>query len=320
MERKFLIERDQRVIFAGLVCVDIINVVQKFPTEDQGHRCLDCLWQRGGNASNSASVFSLLGGNAEFFGTLAGDENSRDMSSLKQDFEKLKVNIERCVVIPETFCPTSIVILSKESGTRTVLHTNKDLRELQLSDFQSQIDLSPGTVGWVHFEGRDNAEEIAKMINFINHYNETASPSRKITVSLEAEKLRLAPGLEKYDMWKLPDVMFVSKDFAMSQGYHDMRSAAEGFHGRVKSGAVLICAWGDEGAAAMSAETGLVTSPVFAPERVVDTCGAGDTFNAATINALSKGKGLEDAIRYGCQVAGFKCGVQGYGGIESFKM
>ena len=317
MENDLSIDSSKSVVFVGLACVDVVNVVQTFPKEDDEHRCLDYFWQRGGNASNSSSVFSLLGGRSHFFGTLAGDTDLKELSYLRDDFAKFNVNIERCVVIPDTFCPTSTVILNKATGSRTLLSVNKNLPELKLSDFQDRMDISSGSVGWIHFEGRNNAEEIAKMMRFVNDFNASRSPCQRIITSLEAEKIRLAPGLEMYDMWKLPDVMFVSKDFAAKQGHTNMETSVMAFHKKLKPGAILICAWGDKGAAAMATECGIVTSPAFPPEKVVDTCGAGDTFNAATIYALSSGRSLKESITFACRVAGYKCGIQGYEGVKN---
>ncbi|CAG5136660.1 unnamed protein product [Candidula unifasciata] len=314
----FKIEQDQRVLFVGLVCVDLFNVLPTFPTEDQGHRCLDCYWQRGGNASNSATVLSLLGGNAEFFGTLSDD---RELDFIQKDFKEYNIHFDKSVIIPNTSCPMSVVIISQETKTRTILHTNKNLPELSLSNFEQKIDLNSPSIRWTHFEGRDNAYEISRMLTHINQYNEDRKSAdigyKPIITSLEAEKLRLAPGLDKYNVWELPDVMFISKDFAKSQGYKTMTEVVSGYLLKLKKGAVVICAWGEEGAAANSEETGIVTSSAFLPETVQDTCGAGDTFVAATIFALSRGQGLLKAITFGCAVAGAKCGMQGFKGLSN---
>lgn len=56
------------------------------------------------------------------------------------------------------------------------------------------------------------------------------------------------------------------------------------------SRATLVCAWAEYGADAMGPDGLLVHSDAVSPETVVDTLGAGDTFNAAVILALSKGK------------------------------
>lgn len=54
--------------------------------------------------------------------------------------------------------------------------------------------------------------------------------------------------------------------------------------------AVLICAWAEKGADALGPDGLIVHSDAFPPESLVDTLGAGDTFNAAVIYTLSKGE------------------------------
>lgn len=54
--------------------------------------------------------------------------------------------------------------------------------------------------------------------------------------------------------------------------------------------AVLICAWAEKGADALGPDGLIVHSDAFPPESLVDTLGAGDTFNAAVIYTLSNGE------------------------------
>lgn len=79
---------------------------------------------------------------------------------------------------------------------------------------------------------------------------------------------------------------------------------------------IVICPWGEEGASACSLDEDIVHSPAFPPVTVVDTLGAGDTFNASTIFALSNGHTLKDSIVFGCQIAGSKVGVVGWEPLE----
>ena len=56
----------------------------------------------------------------------------------------------------------------------------------------------------------------------------------------------------------------------------------------------------------------IVHSPAFPPMRVVDTLGAGDTFNAGVLHALNKERTLEEALTLGCKIAGQKVGQIGF--------
>lgn len=54
--------------------------------------------------------------------------------------------------------------------------------------------------------------------------------------------------------------------------------------------ATLVCAWAEEGADALGPDEQLLHSDAFPPPRVVDTLGAGDTFNASVIFSLAQGE------------------------------
>lgn len=52
----------------------------------------------------------------------------------------------------------------------------------------------------------------------------------------------------------------------------------------------IICPWAEEGAIARTPSGAIVQSSAFPPEKVIDTLGAGDTFNAAAMYYLNKSK------------------------------
>ena len=75
---------------------------------------------------------------------------------------------------------------------------------------------------------------------------------------------------------------------------------------------MLICPWGELGAAACLADGSVATSAAHHPPSVVDTVGAGDTFIAACIWRLRHGDSVRQALRAACVVAGTKVGVKGF--------
>nr|XP_055027634.1 ketohexokinase isoform X3 [Misgurnus anguillicaudatus] len=295
---------DKKILSIGLVCLDIINVVDKYPEEDSDTRCLSQRWQRGGNASNTCTVLSLLGAPCAFMGSLAPGPVA---DFILNDFQMYKIDISLLLEHAECSFPASLVISNVTTGSRTILHMNRNLPDVSIEDF-SKVDLKQ--YKWIHWEGR-NAEEQVKMIERVREYNSKQEEKNKITISVEIEKTREP----LYQLFPHGDVVFVSKDVARHFGFDSASAALKGFSNRLRKGATLICAWAEKGADAMGPDGTVFHSDAFPPEKLVDTLGAGDTFNAAVIYTLANGGGLQPALTFGCQIAGKKCGVHGYDGI-----
>lgn len=294
----------KRVLCVGLVCLDIINVVDQFPLEDSDSRCVSQRWQRGGNASNSCTVLSLLGTKASFMGSLSPGPVSDFIVS---DLERLGVDGSNLAWV-EGSTPVACCIVCPPNGTRTVVLYDTNLPDVSPEDF-AKVNLTQ--YHWVHFEGRNAAEQV-QMIQQVALFNASLPLSDRIQVSVEIEKTRE----HLYQLFPLGDVVFVSKDVAQSLGFHSARAAVTGLYHRVRPGSTLICAWAELGADA-NQDGVLFHADAFPPDKLIDTLGAGDTFNAAVIHTLSRGGGLQEALTFGCRVAGAKCGFHGYEDIAA---
>ncbi|XP_014116764.1 PREDICTED: ketohexokinase isoform X2 [Pseudopodoces humilis] len=277
----------RRIMCVGLVCLDIISVVKDFPAEDSETRCLSQRWQRGGNASNSCTVLSLLGAPCAFMGSLAPGPAADFIAA---DFQRRGVDTAHVAWHPRGDVPCACCLVNATSGSRTIVLHDTNLPDLTARHFE-RVDLSQ--YKWIHFEARNAAEQSA-MLDRVERHNRAAAPGRRVRISVE---------------------VFISKDLAQHFGYLSAPEALQGLRGRIQPGATLICAWAEEGADALGPDGELVHSDAFPPETLVDTLGAGDTFNAAVIFALAEGRTLQDALTFGCQIAGRKCGIQGFDGI-----
>jgi len=70
-------------------------------------------------------------------------------SFIVDDFKTYNVCIDNCVYYEDSDTPTSVVIISQTNGSRTIIHSNRNLPELTLDDFK-KLDLSQ--YSWIHFE------------------------------------------------------------------------------------------------------------------------------------------------------------------------
>ena len=304
----------ERILSVGMACLDLISVCEKYPEEDSENLVEKHYWSRGGNAGNTSSVLSYLGADVEYFGVLV---KNRWINFLTEDLRKVGVRYDNCSFLDEEHhkTPSTSIIISKATGSRTMYLDFKNITEISFKEFDKRIQIEK--YKWIHFEGRNNIDNIGKMINKVEIFNKSVDKDQRVTVSVEIETPKSAcPEINR--LLGIADVVFVSKDYAKDAGFDDKENAVKEIYKNCKKGSILFVAWGEQGAAAMlNNET--FTSPAFKPDRAVDTIGAGDTFNASAIYALHRGYSVDKSLEFACKVAGAKCGSRGFSGVKGLQ-
>ncbi len=274
------------ILCVGIATRDIINTVKEYPAEDTEVRALNQSERLGGNAANTATVLAQLGDRVSWVGNLAQPAELADRT-----FERHGVNASKAIRIPGTVMPTSYILLSEASGSRSIVHF-RGMPEYRAADFR---DLDLSGFDWVHFEGRA-IDQLAGMLAY-------AKGIEGLRVSLEAEKPR--DGIEA--LFEKADLLLFSRDYARARGFAD---AAALLHS-LPRGVVATCTWGAQGAWAVDGDglTGHV--PATALDAVVDTLGAGDVFNAGMIHAMSGGRSMMQALAEAVALASSQCSREG---------
>lgn len=301
-------ETSKKILVVGLTNIDVINVCDHYPIEDEDMRVLSQRWTPGGNACNTARVLSQHK-NVQvdlFSGLSSKSENAFIIKKIQQT----GVNTELCKFYDHHTLPMATCILNNQNGSRTILSYSQSFPKLNAKTFVENVDINNYDI--IHFEGRD-LDDVSRMIDHVLRHREgTAKP----LISGEMEKPKRLLGLEMHIQPKV-DLLFVNKDIARSKGYKDAMETVTKISNLQLNARYIICPWGDQGAAfAELLQDENVWRynkvPAFKLWKAVDTLGAGDTFIAGVIYGLLAVNDTEKAVTYACYLAKKKCEIIGF--------
>ncbi len=278
------------ILAIGIATLDIINLVDDYPAEDSEVRALSQYQTRGGNATNTLTVLNQFDHACHWGGVLIDEP---DTLAIVDDLAQSQINTDACVRLNDGKMPTSYITVNQQTGSRSIVH-HRDCPEFDFADFKT-IDLT--RFDWVHFEGR-NIDQTLLMLQHIKSHHPN------LACSLEVEKPRA--NIER--LFEYPSVLFFSQHYAHHHGFTNSESLLKS----LPANTTATCTWGQDGAGGLTDDGQLIHSEAFPPSRVVDTLGAGDCFNAAMIHSLINHKDLTSALTFACQLAGQKCGQQGF--------
>lgn len=277
------------LVTVGHILVDIRIQVDHIPGPDDEATITRETRGVGGSAANVAIAARRLGAASgvvakiglDDFGRIAVDGLMRE----RVDITGLSVSLTR---------RTGFSIVSMDSGGSITIYSYKGAAE----DLRPE-DLPANQIGrarHVHIASLrpDTALEAARLAR-----------SRGSTVSWDPGRVLARRGLRSLSgTISLVDMVFANRREAESlTGVSDYRAAAREI---MKLGPrIVVMKLGEEGAYILH-EEGELMVPVFRPEKVVDTTGAGDTFAAGLIVGLQRGYNIEKAGVYASLAASIK--------------
>ena len=330
--------------------LDEIHEVDRYPEEDSACRALDIQRRRGGNAGNAAFVLAQLllrgdgGCRVRWAGVVPRDAD--DATFVLDALAASGVDTSLREEVAEGGMPTAVIIKSRATGSRTIVSSRRGMRELSVEHFYSTVLPSAAATPrlWTHFEVR----ETASCLEMVRASAAARREGRREGWRLSCEVEKPAFGVDAVAPFlAFVDVAFLSKEWVLRHGpaliesdgaaqyqttelseTHLAVHALRALVGAVPrtssmsaptstgSPALWIVAWGALGAFALSHYRLPHYAPAISIDRVLDSTGAGDTFNAAVITALSRGASPTEALRVGCHVAGRKVAVEGFEGLS----
>jgi sugar/nucleoside kinase (ribokinase family) len=280
--------RAPAILCAGIIVLDEVFRVDRFPQADGKTMARDYFVVNGGCAGNAAVAIARLGGRAALAGPLGGpagaDSNGdRVLSALAREH----VDCSGCQRIDGVSTALSAIFIDANGERMIVTHRDARLAAMTPTD-PAQLVAS------------------ADAVLVDNRYPEFVRPiciaarTRGLTVVLDADR----PTEVSDDLLRLAThVVFSSECLRATTGLDDLALALERIAG--ETGSFLAVTNGPQDVLWLDGPA-LRHTAVF-PITAVDTLGAGDVFHGAFALALAEGQSIPTAMRFAAAAAGLKC-------------
>ena len=281
-----------QVVCVGVITIDTIALVDKYPGEDERILADEISRAGGGPAAVAAVALSRLGVKSAIVGTIGDDADGKEVLRI---FAQEGVDTSG-ISIGSTATAGSVIVASKEHSARAI-STRQPIAQAAMNEAAKKLIAS---AQWVHVDhvGVKRLDEAG------------ISRGNGPQISFDAG----------YDVETFDPILvdlFVPTDRQMALRYPGIDLAVALENDSMKAGNTVVATQGSAGSAGFSPETGLVTAPGFKVD-VTSTLGAGDVFHGALVAQLIQGHPLQEAMRRANAVAALSCrGLDGQSKIPT---
>ena len=270
-----------QAVCVGVITVDTVALVDKYPSEDERVIAHEIVRGGGGPAAVAAVALSRLGIKTAIIGTIGDDADGKEVLRI---FAQEGVDTSG-ISIGTSPTAGSVIVASKEHSARAI-STRQPVIQAPTNDAAKKLITG---AQWVHVDhvGIKRLDEVG------------ITRGKGPQISFDA-----GYGVETFDPIVVD--LFVPTDRQMALRYPGVDLAVALENDSLKAGNTVVATKGSAGSAAFSPETGLVTAPGFKVD-VTSTLGAGDVFHGALVAQLIQGHSLQEALHRANAVAALSC-------------
>ncbi|MES2941641.1 MAG: carbohydrate kinase family protein [Pseudomonadota bacterium] len=273
----------------GDPCIDLVVRTAAMPRWDD--KILGQSWQilGGGTTCNVACAAARLGLKTAVHGTLGQEPGGLGMQT---DFARFGVDTRYLLQRPDAASAMAVVLVSP-TGERSVIY-------IPMQPVETNQSAAPRS---------DLAQALREvkavyMMPYDPHYFAAVSrlahqAGTEVIIDVEREVAKHAAGLAL--LLGHSDLIFFNEEgFRQATGHDAVPSALRALY-EASGARCIVASLGSAGAIAID-ETGIAVQPAY-PAQVMDTTGAGDTFNAAFLYMRWRGSGLRQCLGFACAAA-----------------
>ena len=273
--------RSIQAVCVGVITIDTVASVDKYPGEDERVVAKEISRAGGGPAAVAAVAMSRLGIKSAIVGTVGDDADGKEVLNI---FAREGVDTSG-ISIGTSATAGSVIVASKEHSARAI-STRQPVIQAAMNDAAKKLIAS---AQWLHVDhvGIKRLDEAG------------ISRGKGPQISFDA-----GYGVETFDPIVVD--LFVPTDRQMALRFPGVDLAVALENDSMKAGNTVVATQGSAGSAGYSPETGLVSAPGFKVD-VTSTLGAGDVFHGALVAQLIQGHHLQEAMRRANAVAALSC-------------
>lgn len=270
-----------QAVCVGVITIDTIALVDKYPTEDERVIAHKISRGGGGPAAVAAVTLSRMGIKTAIVGTVGDDSDGEEVFRI---FEKEGVDVSG-ISIGKSSTAGSVIVSSLERSSRAI-STRQPTMQAPVNDAARDLITK---AQWIHLDhvGIDRLFELG------------VSRGTGPLISFDA-----GYGAEKFDASSVDLFVPTDRQIALRNPGVDLQIAVEKEATIARN--IVVATQGSDGSCGYSAESGYVRASGFSVE-VVSTLGAGDVFHGALVAQLIHGYGLQEAIHRANAVAALSC-------------
>lgn len=269
----------------GDPCADVVVAMDEVPRfgEKVLGRSLGTF--AGGTTANTACAFSRLGGRAAVYGRVGDDAHAALMRQSLHDFG---VDMKHLHTEPHS-ASASVIAMIPPSGDRAIVYMPMAPRELPALDLAAALQQTRVFYAMPY-----------ALDEFVVASRLARESGAQVAIDLEAA---VAPDREAMQQRIAhADIAFFNESgFMAGTGQAPTLTALTTL--LAESGLHTVVVTLGAGGAVAANRSGFAQHPAFMQD-VVDTTGAGDTFNAAFLLASLEGQNLHTCLRFACAAAG----------------
>lgn len=270
----------------GVSTVDLLMLVDEFPSGEIVQRARRSLLQGGGPVATAMVALSRLGSRTAMLDRIGDDWRGR---LIIEEFGNEGVCTGHVRIASHSTSSLASILVRKRDGARAITYSPGDCGDLLPEDLPPEV-ISKARI--LHLNGR-HWDACLK--------GATIARERGVAVSFDGGAHRHARGI--VDLLKLTDICIVARPFAASYcGSDEIGACIDSL--RRAGPRIVVVTDGREGSFVSGEDGERFHQPAFSVDGVVDTTGAGDAYHGGFLHGLATGLNLRRSAELASAVAG----------------